>query len=281
MNGIPSATYIVAIPGSDKTQEYTRGNLLAALARGELTPDHWVWSAEANDWVQISKVPALSPQASLPPQPGRSFVPTQIGPVVNVPAIEPIQVPNAAKKQKKKRSFKQAANVAGYVVKGLVALAYLAVIAVIGVNYVLIDQPFDAQIAKSPFVLVTAHAHLGSFVQQNALLIHILPSSEITSDNLGDFLATLARSTPPQPFAHKPFQVVQLTSNIAGQYGILGSDWAQLASMNNSNPEGEKDFVLNHLSDATGQPLLRSQDGDHSTAREKVWQNLVAQFSSK
>jgi hypothetical protein len=280
MNGTPPVTYLVAIPGTDQTQEYTRGNLLAALARGEITPDHWVWSAEHNDWVQISKLPALTPQASLPP-PGRTFVPTQIGPVVNFPAIEPIRVPEAAKKKKKPLSLRQTAGVAGTLIKVILALAYLAAIGVIAANYVMVDQPFDAQIAKSPFVLVTAHAHLGSFVQQNALLIHVLPSPEITSDNLGDFLATLARSTPPQPFAHTPFQVVQLTSGIAGQYGFPGSDWAQLASMNNSNPEAEKDFVIDHLSDATGQPLLGPAKGASAPAREQVWQNLVAQFSSK
>jgi hypothetical protein len=287
MNGTPSATYIVAIPGTDKTQEYSRGNLLAALARGEITRDHWAWSPEANDWVQISTIPALSPQAALTPPPtaGRSFVPAQtaIGPIVNVPEIEPTRVHSPAK-AKKKRSFKGAGQFVGYLVQGLCALAYLAIIGVVAANYVLIDQPFDAKIAQSPYVLVTAHAHLGSFIQQNALLIHILPSAEITKDNLGDFLSTLARCTPPSPLDHKPYQVVQLTSSLIGQYDFLGPDWAQLASLNNSNPEAEKDFVIDHLTDTRGNPLVDPEKLSSSqlpSAREQVWQSLLAQFSTK
>jgi hypothetical protein len=51
-----ATTYIVAIPGTDHTQEMSRLEVLDKIAKGEMTPEYWVWSAPDQDWKQISQI---------------------------------------------------------------------------------------------------------------------------------------------------------------------------------------------------------------------------------
>ncbi len=45
----PSAPLIISIPGTQETREISREAAIEAIRRGEIGPDHWVWSPSHND----------------------------------------------------------------------------------------------------------------------------------------------------------------------------------------------------------------------------------------
>jgi hypothetical protein len=267
-------TYIVSVPGSDQTRELSREAILEELARGTITPDYWVWSPEHEDWKQISEIPVLNVPARR--------APAALPPIQPITAISTTKA-QPAKKKVSSRSHRVKEEDEGFpYIKALFGLLYLAVAALVGLNYFLIDKPFDAALAGTPFVLVPAHAHLGSFVQPGALIIHTLPNHELNVDNLADYLCTLAQSTPAQPLNKKPFEIVALTSSWFGQYAMTGNDWRRLAAMDESKADQRKNFIIDHLDNIAGQPLIRHADRlgsfDLKKARTKVWQDLTAAF---
>ena len=274
-------TYILAVPGTNETRELSRGSLLAGLARGEFTPQHWLWSPADHDWKQVADFPELQPKSRIP-----AFVPAAIAPIEPVTPVPPIRTGKDAPKKKAKvkprRTNREREGSGIPYFQILFALVYVAVAAIIALNYVYVDEPFDGKLAKTAFVLVPAHAHLGSFVQQNALIIHVLPNHEVNGDNLGEFLATLAQSTPPQPFKAKPFDMIDLTSAWVGQFAFQGNDWTRLGLLEGSRPEELKDFVVDHVADISGRPLIpepgKLSPPDLQTARNQVWQSLVTKL---
>ena len=160
---------------------------------------------------------------------------------------------------------------------------YVAVAAIIGANYFLVDKKMDETLAHTPFVLVPAHAHLGSFVQPNALVIHVLPNAELTNDNLADYLQTLAKSTPGRPFMEdKPFGMVALTSAWFSEYAFTGADWQALGKMKDASSDDRRDFITDHLCTIAGQPLIHhtATQGlvDLKAQRTHVWQDLTTHF---
>jgi hypothetical protein len=170
------------------------------------------------------------------------------------------------------------------VFKILFAVLGVIIAALVVVNYFLVDQPFQASMAKTPFAKVQAYAHLGAFVQPNVLLIHVLPSKEINSDNFADLLTALTQSAPRQAVAGKEFTTISLTPAWLGVYAIDASDWEGFADMGGFTPEEKRQFVLSHLEWITGAPLIethRNETADQRKAREdRVWSELVARFQS-
>jgi hypothetical protein len=284
------ATYILSIPGTDQTEELSRADMLAKIARREVTPEHWVWSPADQDWKQISEVPDLQPQRSVKTP---AFVPAKIAPigVTPIPAVQPIEpirgpVKTKGKKIKTQRSRRVKEEQEGIpYFQIFLGLLFLAVAAITAMNFVLVDKPFNDKFTKTPFVLVPVHVHLGSFVQQNALVIHVLPNQDLNAENFTDFLTAVAQSTPPQPFNGQPFEIVALTSAWLGQYAMQGPDWQQLAGMTNASVDTRKKFIIDHLRDLGGGPLIphpgRLLPADLETERDKVWQGFTATFLPK
>jgi hypothetical protein len=132
---------------------------------------------------------------------------------------------------------------------------------------------------------VQAYAHLGAFAQPNALVIHILPTKEVNPDNFADFLAVLAKSTPPQPFNQKPFDEVGLTSSWQSQYVFDGADWQKLGQMDGASTDDKKKFELEHLEQMDGSPLITNRLTDDpatvATHQAQAWQALVTHFLPK
>jgi hypothetical protein len=292
-----SETYTVAIPGTEQTQVLSRQGVLDALAKGDLSPAHWVWSPKDEDWKPISQIPELQPKRSfLPPlQPG-PIVPAAtstapLGPVKLQPMELPPVVLHKEKEQPKKkkkvkpRPSRDPNRERVPIFQILFGFLFLAVAGVIGLNYELVDKPFDGDVAKSPFVLTAVHAHLGNFVQPGRLVIHVLSVPGVDEKNLADFLFTLAKSTPAQPFNHQPFETVALTPAWNDEYVLNGADWHRLGQMDAASPEQRKNFLLDHVEDAARHPLLEDSKAlgmaDMATARTKAWQELAADLLPK
>jgi hypothetical protein len=269
-----SATLIIAIPGGNETQELPISAAREAIARGEIAPNQWVWSPEHNDWKQVSELPELQPPFENDEQPAPVPMP--------VPVPTPVPVPVATR-----RVFSRVKSSGPIVVqeqghfgffKFFIVALLLAVVAVIGGNYCLLDQPLEENLAQTPFGAVPVHAHLGAFLQPNALVIHLLPTKALGPDNLADFLVSLAKSTPLQPFNQTAFQTVGLTSAWKSQYMLSGNDWENLGKMEASTEDEKKEFILIHLAYPDGQPLLTIRsDVDPSVVskfRDKIWQSL-------
>jgi S1-C subfamily serine protease len=281
MNEAVPETYILPVPGSDQTQELPRGAVLERIARGEIAPTDWIWSPADQDWKTVSEIPSLQP--SLPKSKKSFFSP--LGPVGAQQKIEPILAPSMEpppkkkKKVKPKRQKSEDDGESSFSWFGSIAcLLILALFAVIVANYQFVDRPFDGNMARTPFILVPAHAHLGAFFQTDKLVIHVLPTNELDSSNFADFLYSAANGTPAPPFGSKAFSVVELTPSWRGQYAFSGADWQKLGQMTSSSSDARKDFVLDHIDDPTGQPLVAANA--ESATRNQIWQNLVQAFHS-
>jgi len=262
-------TLILAIPGTQETQERSRTSVIKAIHRGEVKQDQWVWSPTHNDWKQVAEIPELQvkpkvvkmsmPVAATPnaPRAGQQMAPTRFS--------QPMEI---------KHEFP--------FFKVFVVILFLAVAGVIGTNYVMVDQPLATKLASTSFASARAYAHLGAFVEPNALVIHLLPTKEVTADNFADYLTALAVSTPSQPFKQEAFGVVGLTAAWQSQYVFSGADWQKLGQMANASGEARQAFVLDHMESANGAPLVtnRQTDDDATVAahRASAWQALVANF---
>ena len=88
----------------------------------------------------------------------------------------------------------------------------ILILLVLGINYLLVDQPLVSNLGQTPYSNVTVYAHFGAFMQPNVMVIHVPPSSKITPDNLTDFFVALAHSTPENPVTRDLFERVALTS---------------------------------------------------------------------
>jgi hypothetical protein len=234
--------------------------------------------------ISLAPLPTSTPKASSAP---RAPLPSSLPKVTPIAPITPVA--SSARKAKKsvyRRSHRVEEHPEGFsYTKFLFGLLYVIVAVVVGLNYLLVDKPFGAALADTPYILVPAHAHLGSFVQPNALIIHILPNHEVTDGNFPDVLYTLAKGTPNQPFQERPYEMVALTSQWFGQFAMRGPDWQQLGQMNNASSAERKNFITDHLGNIAGEPLIRHADqlapDDLKAARAQVWQGLMQDFLSK
>ncbi len=297
-------TLFLAVPGTQETRQLDLESVRDAVARGEIALDNWAWSPERNAWVPLAQLPefaALPATVPLPvapepiqivrvepkpaptpvvekaPEPVRVAVPAQIPPARTVKG--PVgRMPHAATYYSKPIDehhefpfFKIL-----FVVLGVV------IVALVSVNYFMVEQPFRANMAKTPFADVQAHAHLGAFVQPSVLLIHVLPNKEINSDNFPDLLTALTQSAPRQAIAGRPFATISLTPAWLGVYAIDAADWEGFADMGGFTPGEKRQFVLTHLEWIDGAPLVETHKTDTAAQRQaredQVWNELVARF---
>lgn len=117
-------------------------------------------------------------------------------------------------------------------------------------------------------------------MQRNAVVIHIVGTGSLDKSNLTDFLATLAQNTPQKTGV---YEKISLTSGLIGQYTIPGSAWKEFGDMKQADEGQRKEFLLNQLEDASGQPLVSLSSTmtaeAQSAEKEKVWEQFVAQFT--
>jgi hypothetical protein len=239
--------------------------------------------AEAAVGVPTVRVASAVPVAA--PQVHASSVPVAV-PAVRVAAAAPVATPavkvaNPVRVQSSKNMI-VAEEDSSHPLKWLCIGLGLLVAVVIAGNFFLVDQPLRSRLASTPYSNVTAHAHLGAFMQPNVVVIHIPASTAITAENITDFLSALSRSTPHSPFSGTIFDRIALTSGWTAQYTLLGEKWKQLGSMTESNADERKDFLLAQLGDASGNSLVPASTMNteaREEQREKIWNDFVAHFA--
>jgi hypothetical protein len=279
-----SSLLFLAVPGTQETRQLDLESVRDAVARGEIGLDNWAWSADRNEWVPLAQLPefaAPAPAMAVPPEP-MTIVRVEPKPVTAVAAPMKAQagaMPHAATYfSKSMDDHPHEAPVLRILFIGL----GLVIVALVVVNYFLIEQPFRTKMATTPFADVSAHAHLGAFMQPTALLIHVLPNAKINSDNFADLLTALAQSAPRHALPGMDFKTVSLTPGWLGRYLISSDDWAGFADMSGFTPDEKRQFVLTHVERGGGAPLLtvhRNETLDQRNAEEDaVWRQLVATF---
>jgi len=284
----------------------------AAISQGQITHSQLIWSPQDNAWKQVRELPHLLPSQKLAPAPMPRVPTGPIPKVVAVPATQTGTVPRVVGKAKAGAPPKvrvgatptvaQAATPVAvpregspksYVVKEenegphplmwlCIALGVL-IFALVVVNFLLVDRPLVSGLGQTPYSKVTVYAHLGAFIQPNVIVIHIPASSALTSANLTDFLVSLARSTPPIPMSDNSFQRVGLTSGWTSTYTLSGYAWKQLGEMGRDEEAQRKEFLLDQLGNAVGEPIMagrsQSDEAAQQADRDKVWNAFVAQFT--
>ena len=273
-----SPIYFVSIPGTEQTRELDQAGLQEALKTGEITSQYWVWSPAHEDWKQIADLPEFqrdeAPKSRVAPEP------------VVTPAVVKVSTADALEtKSSPRRSLRVEEEGASSLVTTIFLTLAIGLGALAAFNYLEVQQPFHSNLAKTPFASVSAYAHLGSFVQPQALVVHVPPNAAIKESNLPDFLQALAQSTPVDAISSQPFKSVSLTPAWTAQYAFASNDWQALAQMGNATTAQRKDFIIGHVDHSTGQPMVEHPETmspqQLSGTRAQVWQDLVASFASK
>jgi hypothetical protein len=290
------STVFLAVPGTQDTRELDLDSVRNAVACGEITLDTWAWSPARNEWVPLAQLPEFA--APAPAEPARIVpvhpVAVPVKAAVNVAATPVRAAAAAAQPSVRSAATDRGGHAATYyskpmeehnefpIFKILFVVLGLLIAALVGVNYFLVDQPFQKNFSKTAFGKVQAYAHLAAFVQPNVLLIHVMPSDQVNSDNFADLLTALTQSAPRQAIAGKQFSTISLTSAWRGQYAIPAEDWETFADMSGFTPEQKREFVLNHLERINGAPLIENYRNDTPEKRQaredQVWKQLVSQF---
>jgi len=147
-----------------------------------------------------------------------------------------------------------------------------------------VDRPLVSQLSQTSYSDVTVYAHYGAFMQPNVMVIHVPASSKINSDNLTDFLVALAHSTPQNPITRDLYERVALTSGWTAQYSFSGGSWKQFGDMVHEDSAQRKEFLMNQMNDAAGQPVMPEStlnEAAQQAMRDQVWDKFVAHFTSK
>lgn len=279
-----SALLFLAVPGTQETRQLDLESVRDAVARGEIGLDNWAWSATRNEWVPLAQLPEFAtpvPVAAPQPVPVVRVEPKPVVAVARPAAAQAGAMPHAATHFSK--SIDEHPHEAPVLRILFIGLG-LIIVALVVVNYFLIEQPFRTKMAKTSFADVSAHAHLGAFMQPTALLIHVFPSNKITTDNFADLLTALAQSAPRGAIPGMAFKTVSLTPGWRGRYLVSADDWAGFADMSGFTPEEKRQFVLTHVERGGGASLFiehRNETDDQRKAEEaKAWQQLVATFQA-
>jgi hypothetical protein len=290
MDNQASRTLFLAVPGTQETRELGLDDVRNAVARGEIALDNWAWSPTRNEWVPLSQMPEFAPApVAAVPEPAPAIVPVKVQP-------KAVRVSMPAQAQAGAVQGAPARHAATYyskpieehhefpVFKVLFVILGVIIASLVGVNYCLVDQPFRQNMAKTPFANVETHAHLGAFVQPGVLLIHIMPSQDVTPDNFADLLTALTQSAPRGAIAGESFSTIGLTASWLGQYAITAEDWNGFADMSGFTPEQKKDYILGHLKNIDGTPLFEVQKNAtpevNAAAEDKIWDRLVNHFQT-
>ena len=280
MNNTSSPTVIIAVPGGQETQELSLELAKAAFARGEIEPTRWAWCRTNQNWKPISELPEFQFEPNPVPvaQPAPVARVTPVAAAVPVVQARPIVQTVQRVKSGKELVVKEEPSFSFF--KFFVMALGLAVVGVVGANYVLVSQPLSSNLLKTNFATTPVYAHLGAFFQPDTVIIHLRPSSNVNSKNLANFLTNLAQSTPTQPINQQPFSTVGLTSAWTSQFLMAGADWKTLGGMANATDDQQKDFILTHIRYPNGQPLVNPShnvdpDSQAVTDRRNTgWENL-------
>src|SRR5579859_6434351 len=214
-----SSHLILHIKGTEnQTTELPKKVVRAAIAQGQLTHSQLIWSTAHNAWKQVRELPHLLPSQKLAPAPtARPRAATgplpqvaarqtgaipriATGPlpmVASAPEPQPAAVDPAAvtptaamPAQTISRSYRTVDEDQGIEWFKWVCIGLgLVILALIGINYQLVDRPLVSSLSTTSYANVAVYAHLGGFMQPNALVIHIPPSSSLTSSSMSHFLA--------------------------------------------------------------------------------------------
>jgi hypothetical protein len=167
--------------------------------------------------------------------------------------------------------------------KWLSIILGVLILGLVAVNYLLVDHSLVSGLSETPYAHVPVYAHLGAYIQPNVIVIHIPGSTAVTRSNLTDFLVALAHSTPSIPLSNNMFARVALTSGWTANYTMTGYAWKQLGEMGKDEESQRKEFLLDQLGDAVGEPVIISRPNEDEAAlqadREKAWSDFVAQFT--
>jgi hypothetical protein len=313
---MPDTHLILHVKGTEQdTTTLPKQVVRAAISQGQITHSQLIWVPEENNWKQVRQLPHLLPSQKLAPAPVR--VPT--GPLpksaaVVVPKVHSGTIPRIAKASTpipqvvvKAASASPTPRVAAtakvavaataqpaqsYVVKeenpGTHPLKWISIglaviiFGLVAINYFLVDRPLVSSLGQTSFSNVAVYAHLGAYVQPNVIVIHVPSSSGVTKDKLTDFLVALAHSTPSIPLSENTFARVALTSGWTADYTMTGYAWKQLGEMGKDDEAQRKEFLLDQLTDAVGEPLISTANKDDATLqaeREKTWDAFAAQFA--
>jgi len=287
MTETESPTILIAVPGGQETKKWSLHEAREAIARGEIHPTQWAWSPAVKQWKAVADLPELQTTPVSEPVPivkPKAAVAAQPKAAMKVSAPVKVQAPGSASAhaRARKKSLRDLTvhQESGFsFIKAFVIVFTLIILALLGANYFLVDQPLGTNLTNTPYAGAPVHAHLGAFLQPNAVVIHLRPTDKITSMNLADFLLNLAQSTPTQPFSKQNFGSVGLTSAWISQYFVNGNDWQTFGRMARSSEDEKKDFILSHTVDAAGTPLLPDtsvSDPDVlKQRREKAWDTFV------
>lgn len=305
-----------------QTTELPRQVVRAAIAKGQLTHSQLIWSVAENAWKQVRELPHLLPSQKLAPAPvprvatgplakiDPNAVPrAKTGPVPRVASgplakVDPNAVPRAktgpvprvsgsapaagttatpgAVSAKKSQSLTVKDDDHHHPLKWLCIGLGLVVFLTLGFNYLMVDAPLAAHLGQTPYSKVTVYAHLGAYVQPSVMVIHVRSSSTVDADHLPEFLVALAHSTPQSPVTNSMFERVALTSGWMGQYSFSGYAWKQLGEMGQDDYNQQKEFIMNQLCDAGGQPVVPASTLNaeaQAVAHEQIWKTFAAQFS--
>jgi hypothetical protein len=157
------------------------------------------------------------------------------------------------------------------------------ILVVLGGNYFLVDEPLVSNLGETSFANDFVYAHLGAFMQPNVMVIHVPHSGKITPANLTKFLAALAHSTPLSPVSRDLYSRVALTAGWTAQYSFSGYGWKQLGDMENEDEAQRKEFLMDQMDDAGGQPLMPEttlNEQVRQSKRDQVWNDFVTYFTA-
>ncbi len=321
---LPGERLILHVRGTEaETAELPKHVVRAAISEGQITHSQLIWSPAESAWKQVRELPELLPSQKLAPPPSRApaasvprvadaIIPeSPAGPVPRAvvavgsagtpqmrvasaetprvraaaPAAETPSVRAAAPAAvRSTASFKVKQEAESSLMKWICIGLGTLILLVFAGNYLLVDRPLVSNLGKTSYSNVTVYAHLGAFIQPNVMVIHIPASSKITPDNLTDFLATLARSTPENPITRDLYTRVALTSGWKAQYSISGYSWKELGDMQHEDKAEQKEALLGRLADASGEPLMPEStlsDSEQQAKRERVWAAFVTHFAAK
>lgn len=322
LKDMPDTRLILHVKGTEaETTELSKDVVRTAVSQGQLTQSQLIWSPHHNAWKQVRELPELLPSQKLAPAPSRTAVvpvPRIVDAIIPESPSSPVaratvaggtpQVRVAAAATPQVRVATKAAGkptvrvvtpilvrtTGELVVKDEEEVSHpfkwiciglgVLILLVLGGNYLLVDQPLVSNMSQTPYSNVTMYAHFGAFMQPNVMVIHIPASSAITPDNLTDFLVTLAHNTPQNPTGHDPFERVALTSGWMAQYSFSGYSWKELGDMQHESEARRKEFLMEQMGDAGGQPLMPEStlnEAMQKTMRDQVWETFAVHFATK
>jgi hypothetical protein len=278
---------ILRMKGTEnQTVEIPKYIVQAGIAQGQISHSQLIWSKDHNAWKQVRDMPGLMPGT----QPAKVPRPRMEGEAAPVSKI-------ASKTPAKRAPLKVKAPVQGtlrtnvpmkqqggfHPTKWICLVLALLILTALGFNYSLVDQPINSGMDRTIYAEVPVYAHLGAYLQPGALVIHIGVCPALTRTNLTDFLQVLAHNTPRQPLGKNPFDSVSLTTGWTSHYCFPGYAWQQLGDMADEDDAHKQAFLLDQLTDGTGQRVVSpggSLDADAEQAeRNKAWAAFAAYFT--